>query len=150
VDQNTRGITKSRDSAIRSTGEYNYDVRAGCALVGCLWLLAGCGGATHDQSSAARKAAVAYVEGGKNGCCVHGLRVTSASAEVSTADPAWAAVFIRAEDAHGNAIQSATVVLHRARSTWRVVDIGSALLGCGVPAAARKDLGLDVPATGCP
>ncbi|WP_101830327.1 hypothetical protein [Frankia canadensis] len=61
---------------------------------------------------------------------------------VSSIDPTWAVAAASSPTAGG-----AQAVLHRTRGTWKVVDLGSSEVGCGVgvPAAVRTELGLECP-----
>ncbi len=108
-------------------------------------LLAGCGGADKSQTSVVRRVVVSYIENGENHCCVEGLHVTSVAVDVSHADPAWAAAGVKVVDVHGKALDAVVVVLHRVHAGWRVFNLGTAAMGCGVPKAARKDLELQAP-----
>ena len=106
---------------------------------------------TRAERVALKRAATTYIDLAQNHCCVHGLHATAVQSrdKVSTANPAWAVVYVRIKDSSGKDVQGALVVLHRVGTTWRVKQEGNVLLGCGVPAGVRKDLGLTVPPNGC-
>jgi len=56
-------------------------------------------------------------------------------------DATWAGAALQPT---GDDLDPATVVLHRVRGTWTVVDLGTAQVGCGTaPATVVTDLGLD-------
>ena len=68
-------------------------------------------------------------------------RVTVAGARVSTADRRFAALRLR-----GPEVGDRVAVLGRAGPGWRVLDVGTPSVGCGLlPAAALDDLGLACP-----
>lgn len=71
-----------------------------------------------------------------------GEQVKYVRVRVSSADPRWAIVSVRRWDAGRHQLQSGTFVWLSANRRWTLFDVGDALLGCGVPTAVRKDLGL--------
>ncbi len=115
------------------------DVRTniGVACLLAAGLLAGCG--AQSQAQTVKGVVVAYIEGAQADCCTPGLHVTSVTVRVSRVDPRWAAALVEADDAHGTAVGSVVAVLHRVRSRWRVLDIGSAEVGCGMPRPIRRE-----------
>jgi hypothetical protein len=94
---------------------------------------------TLSERAALIHATAAYIHPGL------GVHLKYVSIRVSIVDPRWAVVVVRQWDASGHQVQGATFVWRSVRSRWAIENVGTADMGCGVPAAARKDLALYCP-----
>jgi hypothetical protein len=142
---------------LRSAPRFGLRLGTIAALATFALVPVACGGTPNgshqpspDQRLALGHAAATYLEDGAvNHCCVPGLRARPTAYEVSDTDTNWATVAVDLQDSSGHPVQPTLVVLHSSKRRWKVINSGNALLGCGVPVAVRKDLGLAVPPTGC-
>ena len=100
---------------------------------------------TSSERSILDRTVITYIDTARDHCCVKGLHARVIAIRVSTIDPTWAVVAAAIRDSSGHQAQGADLVMHHVRSKWQVEDMGTAVLGCGVPKAVRKDLQLTCP-----
>lgn len=105
---------------------------------------------TPSERSALDRTVIAYIDTAQGHCCVRGLHAQVTAIRISASDPAWAVVVTRLRDSSGQEVQGAALVMHHVRSQWRVENMGTSALGCGVPKAISDDLQLTCPLTTMP
>jgi hypothetical protein len=105
-------------------------------LVASLLAITGCG--SGDPHAGVVPAIRHYVATSK--CCVQMRKL--AVDHVVFASDGWATADIRGTTLSGVDIGHAAVLLRRDHGRWRVLELGSALEGCHVPASVVRQLGL--------